>query len=344
MSEMQRQEIFAAGEWNGIAFSEADLDAMVTSFEALGLAGRVPLKFGHDSPKPDGQPALGWVSRVWREGSKLLADFSSVPDRVLGLIRDKAYKFVSVELLKNVRAGTRNIPWVLDAVALLGADQPAVGILKELTMSARAGLRFDARVAFTRGIAIEEKQAMTDAEIAELRARLAAAEAEALKFKNESETFKANAEKERRTSHINGLKALVEDAITAFKADPNARELFKDRFGDTEDDLMRATKEKVTAWLSTLPEPKAKPGGKKFTKQEKATEMSVQADTVGEAVSVIRHQVERDHGYTAADRLDPAKEHLVFSRIKKQYPDLYRAYVVDPTAEFKPEMINGEAA
>lgn len=150
MVDLKAQEVFAVGSWNGTQFSEADLDAMVTSFDALGLTGRVPLKFGHDSPKPDGQPALGWVSRVWREGSKLLADFSSVPDKVMGLIRDKAYRFVSVELLKNVRAGTRNIPWVLDAVALLGADQPAVGILKELTMSARAGLRFEARVAFTR--------------------------------------------------------------------------------------------------------------------------------------------------------------------------------------------------
>ena len=66
MSELKGQEVFAAGIWNGTQFSEADLDAMVQSFEALGLAGRVPLKFGHDSPKPDGQPSLGWVSRVWR--------------------------------------------------------------------------------------------------------------------------------------------------------------------------------------------------------------------------------------------------------------------------------------
>jgi hypothetical protein len=149
MADLKAQEVFSSGEWNGTKFTDADLDAMVSSFDAMGLAGRVPLKFGHDSPKPDGQPALGWVSRVWRDGSKLLADFSNVSEGVLGLIRDKAYKFVSVELLKNVRAGTRSVPWVLDAVALLGADQPAIGILKELTMSSRAGLRFDARVAFT---------------------------------------------------------------------------------------------------------------------------------------------------------------------------------------------------
>ncbi len=151
MSELKGQEVFAAGIWNGTQFSEADLDAMVQSFEALGLAGRVPLKFGHDSPKPDGQPSLGWVSRVWREGKRLLADFSHVPDKVVQLIKDKAYRHVSVELLRNVKAGTREIPWTLDAVALLGADQPAVGILKELTvgMSSRMPLVYASRATFT---------------------------------------------------------------------------------------------------------------------------------------------------------------------------------------------------
>jgi DNA-binding transcriptional regulator YhcF (GntR family) len=155
MADLKAQEIFAAGTWNGMTFTDADLDGMVAAFNGLGLAGKVPLKFGHDSAKPvkDGKPALGWVQRLYREGRRLMADFSNVPDAVMTAIREKLYKHVSVELLQNVKAGTREIPWVPDAVALLGADQPAVGILKELealTMSARTVLRFDARVAFTR--------------------------------------------------------------------------------------------------------------------------------------------------------------------------------------------------
>ena len=42
--------------------------------EMVNLKGRIPLKLGHenDAKMKDGAPALGWVDRVWREGSKLL--------------------------------------------------------------------------------------------------------------------------------------------------------------------------------------------------------------------------------------------------------------------------------
>jgi hypothetical protein len=160
---------------------------MVKAFDGLGLAGKVPLKFGHDSAKPmkDGRPALGWVQRLYREGRRLMADFSNVPDAVMTAIREKLYKHVSVELLQNVKAGTREIPWVPDAVALLGADQPAVGILKELealTMSSRTALRFGARVAFKRDFqgsnrSTGDSESMSDenlrAENARLQAQLA---------------------------------------------------------------------------------------------------------------------------------------------------------------------------
>lgn len=174
MAELKAQEIFASGTWNGLQFDERALEDIVSSFEALGLSGRVPLKFGHDSAKPmkDGQPALGWVSKVWREGRKLLADFANVPDKVMQLIKDKAYKHVSVELVRNIKAGTREIPWTLDAVALLGADAPAVGILKELsahTASATLHLRGGERFAFTRSYGGSSD--MT--EINELRATVA---------------------------------------------------------------------------------------------------------------------------------------------------------------------------
>jgi hypothetical protein len=43
-------------------------------------------------------------------------------------------------LLKDVQADTRKIPWVLDAVALLGATQPAIGILRSLQRQTDAGI------------------------------------------------------------------------------------------------------------------------------------------------------------------------------------------------------------
>lgn len=135
--EIRGAELMTVGDpdGRGIYFSIDDLKGIVSSFETLGLRGRVPLKFGHDSAKhvPDGQPALGWVDNLRVEGDKLLADFTDVLPKVYEAIKKKAYKFVSVEVLQGVQAGTRKIPWVLDAVALLGADQPAFGTLGDLS-------------------------------------------------------------------------------------------------------------------------------------------------------------------------------------------------------------------
>src|SRR6185295_13965454 len=153
--DLKGQEVFAEGIWNGIEFSSADLDSIIKSFDALDLGGHIPLKLGHEGPDPRDTPetqfALGWVTRIYREGRKLLADFN-VPEKVANWIRDGMLKFVSVELLRDVKADTREIPWVLDAVALLGADQPAVGILKSLslTMARSTALQCRERVAFSR--------------------------------------------------------------------------------------------------------------------------------------------------------------------------------------------------
>ncbi len=127
MATLQGVEIFQSGIWNGRQFGEGDLDGIVKSFDVLGLGGRIPLKLGHNAEHPltDGQPALGWVERIWREGKTLMADFRDVPSVIYDAIKRGLYKFVSVELLRDVQADTRTIPLVLDAVALLGSDVPA---------------------------------------------------------------------------------------------------------------------------------------------------------------------------------------------------------------------------
>jgi hypothetical protein len=136
-------EIFETGSWpgqgaKGVTFGEAELDQIVASFNTLGLSGRVPLKLGHDGTDArvsDSAPALGWVESIKRAGNKLLADIKLTSDKLAEGIKSGAYKFVSIELLRNVVAHTRQIPWVLDAVALLGATPPAVGTLKSLAES-----------------------------------------------------------------------------------------------------------------------------------------------------------------------------------------------------------------
>lgn len=151
MARLEGAEIFASGTWNDKTFTDDDLDSIVRSFEFFNLSGAVPLKFGHNDEQPftDGQPALGWVDRVWRDGSKLKADFRDVPTVVYDAIKGGRYKNVSIELLRDVIAGTRTVPLVLDAVALLGADLPAVGTLKDLQALTMSRLQGAERLTFT---------------------------------------------------------------------------------------------------------------------------------------------------------------------------------------------------
>lgn len=127
-------EIFDVGKWNGLEFSDDDLNGIADAFDELSSVQKVPIKLGHNDKQPmtDGQPSLGWVHRVYRQGSKLVADITDIPRQVYDAIKNRLYRTVSVELLKSVEHKGSSYPWVLDAVALLGADQPAVNTLDDL--------------------------------------------------------------------------------------------------------------------------------------------------------------------------------------------------------------------
>jgi len=202
MATLAGAEIFATGTHNGLSFGEDDLDAIVQAFDALGLAGRIPLKFGHnvEQPMTDGQPSLGWVERIWREGKKLLADFRDVPAVVYEAIRNGRYKHVSVELLRDVRSDSRIVPLVLDAVALLGADIPAVGSLRDLQSLALTRLRGTERLVFAQAFA-----AVPSDELADLR--------------RENERL-------RLANHRQAVDAAIEGDVRARLVLPAAREQF----------------------------------------------------------------------------------------------------------------------
>lgn len=131
-------EIFSAGTWNGEKYTEAHLRELVANFERLRGEIKPPLKFGHDrgqtlTGQRDGDPALGWVERLRINGGKLIATFSGVPDVVMQAVRAGRYRCVSAEIWVNLRRGKRRLGNVLKAVALLGADLPAVTNLQDLT-------------------------------------------------------------------------------------------------------------------------------------------------------------------------------------------------------------------
>jgi len=153
--ELKGREIFATGKWNDMDFTVEDLNDIVDNFGKLKDKHFVPLKFGHG---PDheadkdimGQPAIGWISRVFREGHKLFADFSDLPQTVFEVIKNKLYRTVSIELLFNVDNDGNKFNHVLDAVALLGTDHPAVNSLADLDALLATRTRFTGghRVAF----------------------------------------------------------------------------------------------------------------------------------------------------------------------------------------------------
>ena len=126
-------EIFSTGIWNGDKYSQKDLNAMVENFDDVGF--EPPIKLGHNEEQPelqDGQPALGYISKIYRVGSKLVADFKELPQKVYDAIKRGNYKRVSSEIYWNYKANGSTFNRVLKAVALLGADIPAVTNLQEI--------------------------------------------------------------------------------------------------------------------------------------------------------------------------------------------------------------------
>lgn len=134
--ELQDVEIFAAGKWKGEDYTTQDLDNMVHNFDLLGRKYKAPLKLGHDDKQKlaqaDGYPAIGWIKELKRVGDKLLATFTSVPSKIKQLIDKKAYGRFSSEILWNFNFGGNVHKRVLKAVALLGADMPAVTSINDI--------------------------------------------------------------------------------------------------------------------------------------------------------------------------------------------------------------------
>lgn len=131
-------EIFSTGTWNDETFGREDLEEIVENFKRLRHRLKPPLKFGHDEHQTllgqeDGDPALGWVERLRVVGDKLVATFAGVPEVVYRAIKAQRYKRVSAEIYFNLRSNGKRLGKALKAVALLGADLPAVTNLEDLS-------------------------------------------------------------------------------------------------------------------------------------------------------------------------------------------------------------------
>jgi hypothetical protein len=124
------QEIFKTGQQtdsSGVTrdWSESDLDNIVNKYNEQPADKRheAPVVIGH--PVVD-SPAYGWVSRLKREGSALLAEFKQLALEFVEIVKEGRYKKVSMALYPDM---------LLRHVGFLGAVPPAVKGLEPVKFS-----------------------------------------------------------------------------------------------------------------------------------------------------------------------------------------------------------------
>lgn len=270
-------EIFRVGEWNGDDYTAQDLDAIVAAFPKQGFG--VPVIFGHTTDQP-GTPAQGWVSNVYRQGDVLKADFKDLNWPAYSQILSHAYDHVSCEIFWNLKRNGATYTRALKAVALLGAETPAVsGLqpLREATFSAdqfekvtHASLQVVSRqmAVDTNPDQVKALKEATDA-IAAMSAKLTALEAEKKADKEAGE-----AATKTLTDQIAAMKVSQTKADLAARADkckvPALRDhvghlyefaltdgatrlaKFTDKEGKTTEKSLTAVVDEIVTWANTL--------------------------------------------------------------------------------------------
>lgn len=241
-------EFFSSGKWNGDEYSEQDLDDIVKNFEALRETIKPPVKLGHNAaskinkPIEDGQPALGWVEKVWKKGNKLLARLTKVPEVIYNAIKEGRYSRVSAEIYWNYKSTKgKTFNYVLKAIALLGADTPAVDNLEDLAAYLTAeGTAFDKLAAYGFDVTEEgELKSFTynleeDMDVKELEAKIKNYESEIARLKGEGEEARAEVIELRkfkeqqvlvvRQNRFDEVKAFCEEMVKAGKMTPAVRD------------------------------------------------------------------------------------------------------------------------
>lgn len=158
-------EVFKSGTHNGDQYTTQDLDDMVGAFKELDYSPAI--KVGHSKDAP-GSPSYGWVRNLRRVGEKLYADFEDMHDSVIDAVRKRLYDRVSSEIYFNLKRGDKTFRRALKAVALLGAEVPAVANLIPLHKMEFVEGGFDAVGAFEAALEIP-----TDALVETLAGRVA---------------------------------------------------------------------------------------------------------------------------------------------------------------------------
>jgi len=247
-------EVMSVGTWNGDKFTTEHLQNLAHNFDALKDTVKPFLKLGHNQKQEDGKPSMGWVKALKVSGDKLIATLTQVPEVVYKAIKGGRYKRLSAEIYFNMRDKAGNIrKRVLRAVALLGADVPAVDNLADIDAYLTQSIlneQFDKVMAYTWQMNNFDKKELTingivnqtrgdtmaddekrDKEIKEFKDRLELAEkekADAQKLADDNATklkeFEENKAAEEKASNEKEFKAFCEAAVKGGKLTPASRD------------------------------------------------------------------------------------------------------------------------
>jgi len=142
--ELKDFPFFKTGTHNGKSYSESDLDRLVTNFYSLKNIVQPVLKLGHGGQKflkNEGLPAIGWIESIKKMGQILYADIKNIPKRIYELLKNKAYRRPSAEIYEDYQVELygnfkdekgQQYGLTLSAIALLGADIPAIKSLPDI--------------------------------------------------------------------------------------------------------------------------------------------------------------------------------------------------------------------
>lgn len=331
--ELKGREIFAVGKWNNMEFTDADLVDIVDNFDNLKETHKVPLKFGHDADHSDGQPAIGWISRVFKEGNKLFADFRDMPRVVFEAIKNKLYRTVSIELLFNVDSDGKKFNHVLDAVALLGADRPAVSTLADLDrlLATRTAFSGGHRVSFEttagtgkklkkdKGMDKEEVQALikeanqplvdANAQLTKDNKALKEANAQFTLDKTEADD---KAKKDAITFARKNVTEVLDAAVKAKSLTPAFREIYEKQIGVADD--ARVVEIKLEEVKSMF---KIEESDDKHTGFHKDGDDELGDDPEGKLLSLVyKNQAETGKDFKVS-----------FAAVSAANPELHKAYL-----------------
>ena len=131
-------EIFQTGNWKGFEFKTSDLDEAIKHFDDGLLEPYLTLDHNPGLTKTTQDffkaMSLGFVSKLWRQGEKLMANFKQVPKLMAELIDSGAFKKRSVEwLLRLKHANGKVYKNILEFVTFHGGNGfPALNTLADI--------------------------------------------------------------------------------------------------------------------------------------------------------------------------------------------------------------------